>query len=133
MIVVDTNVLVYLYMPTELTPQAVKLREIHPRWLVPRLWRSELRSALSLYMRKGTLTLEQALRLQTRAENLLADCEYEVTSQDVLQLVNESTCSAYDCEFVALARRLNTKLITSDKKVINAFPGIVVPLAIAGG
>lgn len=58
MIVVDTNVLVYLYMPTELTPQAVKLREIHPRWLVPRLWRSELRSALSLYMRKGTLTLE---------------------------------------------------------------------------
>jgi len=133
MIVVDTNVLVYLYMPTELTPQAVKLREIHPRWLVPRLWRSELRSALSLYMRKGTLTLEQALRLQTRAENLLADCEYEVTSQDVLQLVNESTCSAYDCEFVALARRLNTKLITSDKKVINAFPDIVVPLAIAGG
>lgn len=133
MIVVDTNVLVYLYMPTELTPQAVKLREIHPCWLVPRLWRSELRSALSLYMRKGTLTLEQALRLQTRAENLLADCEYEVTSQDVLQLVNESTCSAYDCEFVALARRLNTKLITSDKKVINAFPDIVVPLAIAGG
>lgn len=133
MIVVDTNVLVYLYMPTELTPQAVKLREIHPRWLVPRLWRSELRSTLSLYMRKGTLTLEQALRLQTRAENLLADCEYEVTSQDVLQLVNESTCSAYDCEFVALARRLNTKLITSDKKVINAFPDIVVPLAIAGG
>ena len=133
MIVVDTNVLVYLYMPTALTPQAVKLREIHPRWLVPRLWRSELRSALSLYMRKGTLTLEQALRLQTRAENLLADCEYEVTSQDVLQLVNESTCSAYDCEFVALARRLNTKLITSDKKVINAFPDIVVPLAIAGG
>lgn len=132
MIVVDTNVLVYFYMPTDLTPQAAKLREVHPHWIVPRLWRSELRSALSLYMRKGMLTFEQALRLQTRAENLLADCEFEVPSQDVLQLVNASPCSSYDCEFVALAKRFNTKLITSDKKVINAFPEIVVSLAEAG-
>ena len=132
MIVVDTNVLVYFYMPTDLTQQAAKLREVHPHWIVPRLWRSELRSALSLYMRKGMLTFEQALRLQTRAENLLADCEFEVPSQDVLQLVNASPCSSYDCEFVALAKRFNTKLITSDKKVINAFPETVVSLAEAG-
>jgi predicted nucleic acid-binding protein len=132
MIVVDTNVLVYFYVPTDVTQQAARLREIHPHWIAPRLWRSELRSALSLYMRKGMLTFEQALRLQTRAENLLADCEFDVPSQDVLQLVNESPCSAYDCEFVALAKRFNTKLVTSDKKVINAFPDIAVSLVEAG-
>ena len=132
MIVVDTNVLVYFYLPTDLTPQATRLRELEPHWIVPRLWKSELRSALSLYVRKELLTLEQALRLQTRAENLLADCEFEMPSQDIFQLVSESTCSAYDCEFVALAKHFNTKLVTSDKKVINAFPSIAVSLAKTG-
>jgi hypothetical protein len=31
-------------------------------------------------------------------------------------------CSAYYCEFVALAHRLNTWLVTMDKKVRRAFP-----------
>jgi predicted nucleic acid-binding protein len=131
-IVVDTNVLAYFYLPSELSPQAVKLRTIEPHWIVPRLWRSELRSALSLHIRKQLLTIEQALRIQSRAESLLADCEFEVPSQDVFQLVSLSTCSAYDCEFVVLAKRFNTNLVTADKKVINAFPGIAVSLAVAG-
>lgn len=133
MIVVDTNVIVYLYLPTDLTPQATRLREVHPHWIAPRLWRSEMRSALSLYMRKGMLTLEQALRLQEQAESLMADCEFDIPSQDVLRLVNESSCSAYDCEFVALAKRFNTRLATSDRKVINAFPDIMLPLVDVGG
>ena len=132
MIVVDTNVLAYFYLPTDLTPQAVRLREVHPHWIAPRLWRSELRSVLALYLRKGLLAFEQALRLQVRAEALMADCEFEIPSQDILRLVQESPCSAYDCEFVALAKRFNTKLITSDQKVINAFPDIAISLAEAG-
>lgn len=54
------------------------------------------------------------------------DCEFEVPSQDILQLVNESPCSAYDCEFVALAKHFNTKLVTSDKKIIKSFPAIAL-------
>lgn len=37
-------------------------------------------------------------------------------------------CSAYDCEFVALARTLSTKLVTMDVKLLRAFPGIAVAL-----
>lgn len=121
MIVVDTNVLVSFYLPTELSPQTNRLRDINPHWVAPRLWRSEMRNALSLYLRKDLLTLEQAFRIQTMAETLLADSEFEVPSYEVLQLVSESTCSTYDGEFVALAKRLDTKLATSDKKVLNAF------------
>ena len=83
---------------------------------------------LRLYLRKGLLTFEQASRLQVRAEALLADCEFEVPSQDILRLVHESPCSAYDCEFVALAKRFNTKLFTSDQKVIRSFPILVFRL-----
>jgi len=42
--------------------------------------------------------------------------------------VESSTCSAYDCEFVALAKRLNTKLVTADKKILKEFSGIAVTL-----
>jgi predicted nucleic acid-binding protein len=50
--------------------------------------------------------------------------EYEISSAHVLQLVNSSDCSAFDCEFVALAKLLNIPLITADKKIIKAFPNI---------
>jgi len=132
MIVVDTNVLAYLYLPSELSPHAARLRERDPHWIAPRLWRSELRNVLSLYLRKRMLTLDQAFTIQTRAETLLADCEYELPSFEVLQLASDSSCSAYDCEFVALAKRLNTRLITSDKKLITAFPKIAISLAEVG-
>lgn len=132
MIVVDTNVLVYFYLPNALTAQATKLREVDSLWIAPRLWRSELRSALCLYMRKAMLRLDQAIRIQMRDEDLMADCEFEVPSQDVLQLVMESPCSAYDCEFVALAKRFHTTFVTSDKLVLNAFPTIARSLSEAG-
>lgn len=132
MIVVDTNVLAYFYLPSELSPHAARLRERDPHWTAPRLWRSELRNVLSLYLRKRMLTLDQAFTIQTRAETLLADCEYELPSFEVLQLASDSSCSAYDCEFVALAKRLSTRLITSDKKLITAFPKIAISLAEVG-
>jgi len=131
-IVVDSNVVVYLYLPTVLSRHAEKLRRIEPEWAAPRLWRSEMRSALSLYIRKQLITLEQAYRIQTSAELLFSTSEYEVPSFDVLQLVSESTCSAYDCEFVALAKSLGVKLVSSDRKLLKAFPEIAMSLAIAG-
>lgn len=132
MIVVDSNVVVYLYLPTGLTPYAVKLRAAEPDWAVPRLWRSEMRSALSLYIRKELITLEQAFRIQNAAETLLAASKFDVPSSDILHLVRESACSAYDCEFVALAKALGVKLVTSARKVLKAFPETAVSLAIAG-
>jgi predicted nucleic acid-binding protein len=131
-IVVDSNVLVYFYLPTELSDYAVRLRTIEPEWCAPRLWRSEMRNVLALYLRKELISLDRACRIQTMAESLLADCEFEVPSFDVLNLVNQSNCSAYDCEFVALARHLGVKLVTADKKVISAFPDTAIALAVAG-
>ena len=128
MIVVDSNILAYLYLPSEFSSQAESLLAEDPRWVVPVLWRSELRNVLALYMRKDLLTLEQAYTVQTEAETLLADAEYQVPSLDVMRLVESSDCSAYDCEFVALAKRLNVKLVTADKKILKAFPAIAVTL-----
>jgi predicted nucleic acid-binding protein len=106
MIVVDTNVLAYLYLPGELTSAAEALLEHDPHWTAPILWRSEFRNILAGYMRRKHLTLDQARTLQSEAEGLLAGSEYEVDSLRVLELVRDSDCSAYDCEFIALAEML---------------------------
>lgn len=129
MIVVDSNILAYLYIPTDLSDQAERLLAKQPNWAAPVLWRSELRNVLALYMRKNLLTIEQAYDIQTEAETLLAGAEYDVPSLEVLRLVASSECSAYDCEFVALAKRLGTKLVTADKKILKQFPKIAVSLA----
>ena len=124
MIVVDTNVVSYLYLTGERSQQAEQLLSLDPHWCAPVLWRSEFRSVLSLYLRKGLLTLAEIMLILEQAEELLGDHEYEVPSADIMQLVNQSDCSAYDCEFVALARFLGVSLITADKKLLREFPGI---------
>lgn len=130
MIVVDSNILAYLYLPCEFSAAAEALLEQDPEWAAPVLWRSEFRNILAGYMRRETLTLEQASSLQAEAEALLNGLEFEVDSRAVLELVSKSDCSAYDCEFIALAERLHTKLITMDKKLLRAFPKRAVALAV---
>ena len=129
MIVVDTNVIAYLYLPGGHTAKAEALLERDADWAAPLLWRSEFRNILAGYMRRNDLTFEQALRLQAEAENLLAGGEHDVDSQRVLELARDSDCSAYDCEFVALAQQIGVKLVTMDTMLLKAFPKHAVALA----
>ena len=122
MIVVDTNVLAYLLLPYEFSTQADALFKRDPDWVAPILWRSEFRNLLAGYVRRKTLTFDEVLRVQAEAEALLAGNEHEVDSRRVLELVRDSNCSAYDCEFIALAVRLGTKVVTMDGKMLKEFP-----------
>ena len=124
MIVVDTNVISYLYLSGERSQQAERLLSLDPHWCAPVLWRSEFRSVLSQYLRKNLLTFEEVLLILEQAEDLLGDNEYEVPSAHIMQMVNSSACSTYDCEFVALAGYLGVPLITADKKLLRDFPDI---------
>lgn len=122
MIVVDTNVLAYLYLPTEFSAHAEVLLESDPEWLAPPLWRSEFRNILVGAMRRKALGFDEAFALQAEAERLMAGNEREVDSRHVLELVRDSDCSAYDCEFAALAIGLGAKVVTMDRKLLKAFP-----------
>ena len=100
MIVVDSNVIAYLLLPSEYTAAAEALLEQDPDWAAPVLWRSEFRNILAGFLRRGSLTFTQVCDVQREAEDLLAGAEHEVDSDSVLALVRDSDCSAYDCEFV---------------------------------
>ena len=129
MIVVDSNVLAYLYLPGEYSTAAEALLEQDSDWAAPILWRSEFRNILAGYMRRKAITFEQAVSLQREAESLLEGAEFELESLAVLDLVRDSDCSAYDCEFIALAMKLDTKLVTMDKKLLRAFPKRAIALS----
>ena len=129
MIVVDSNVLAYLYLPGEFTSAAELLLDRDPDWAVPILWRSEFRNILTRYARLGRFTLDQACSIQDEAEGLVAGFEFEVDSRRVLYLASVSGCSAYDCEFVAVAQSLTTRLFTMDAQVLAAFPDTASTLA----
>jgi predicted nucleic acid-binding protein len=129
-IVVDTNVVAYLYLPGNHTAKAEALLERDADWAAPLLWRSEFRNILAGYLRRGMLGFEAACDIQREAESLLDGGEHEVDSQRVLQLVRDSDCSAYDCEFVALAMTLGVRLVTMDARLLKAFPAVASPLAL---
>lgn len=121
MIVVDTNLIGYLFLSNVHTEQASQVFRMDPDWTAPILWRSEFRNVLALYLHKNLITLETALNIMEEATHLLQGREYEVNSFRILSLVSRSTCSAYDCEFVALAQDLGIPLVTYDKKILDQF------------
>ena len=129
MIVVDTNVIAYLLLPGTHTAKAQAAFLKDPDWAAPILWRSEFRNVLAMYLRNGGMSVELAMQAMEDAETLLQGSEYHVPSARVLQLTADSTCSAYDCEFVALAGDLGVPLLTSDARIRRAFPRIAVGLA----
>ena len=128
-IVVDTNVLAYYWLPGAHTETAIGLRRATDLWYAPKLWRSEFRNVLAGFLRRGYLSLAQAKATMKAAEAALSDCEREVRSTRVLDFVFQSDCSAYDCEFIALAAALNLPLVTEDRRVLRAFPAVAVPMA----
>jgi predicted nucleic acid-binding protein len=127
-IVVDTNAVVHLLLGGEHTERARRVLRKDPEWAAPLLWRSEFRNVLAVFMRQRRLAFSDALAAAREAEDLLSGREYAVDSASVLELTSTSKCSAYDCEFVALARDLRVPLLTSDAAVRNAFPRIAVAL-----
>lgn len=128
MIVVDTNIIGYLYLSSQRTEQAERAFLKDSQLAAPLLWRSEFQSVLAQYIRRGVLRLEEAEQVMDEAQALMMGQEYEVVSSAVLRLAARSGCTAYDCEFVALAQDLGVALVTVDREVLREFPEVATEL-----
>lgn len=122
MIVVDTNILAYHVIRGGKSAATERLVRLDPDWAAPLLWRSELRNVLAGSMRHGLTTAAEAERCMAHAAGCLLGGEHAVSDHAVLELVAQSRCTAYDCEFVALALALGTRLVTDDRAILQAFP-----------
>lgn len=122
MIVVDTNVIVSLFLETPETRAAETALRRDPDWAAPLLWRSEFRNVLVSFARTGGLEHRDAQAMMQMAEKLMGAREFAVPSRDVLAAAMDSGCTAYDCEFVVLARAAEVPLVTLDRGLIERFP-----------
>jgi len=128
MIVVDVNVLAYCWIPGPRTAADRRVLHKDPDWRLPMLWRSEMRNILVRYLRREQLSFDQALLAIRTLERRYRDSEYLPGSETVLKRAQSSGCSAYDCEYAALAYELNVPLITEDQALLQAFPDIALDM-----
>jgi len=126
MIVADTNLLIYLYVQGQRTEESEAVLRRDSVWTAPLLWRSEFRNVLIGLVRQRALPLEAATAIVEEAERWLTGHEYSVISHHVLNLAAESGCSAYDCEFVALAENLQVPMVTTDRQILKSFPAVAM-------
>ena len=122
MIVVDTNVIHDCWVRGQNTEVAQAVRRKDPDWHAPILWRSELRSMLTAYLRRRLMSRIQIAEILRIADRAFVESEHIVGDDLVLDVVESSALTAYDAEFVALADALSVPLVTADKAVLKAFP-----------
>ena len=118
MIVVDTNVMASFLLGGEGGADAALLFETDPEWVAPIILISELRNVLLGFVRRGVLTSDQAKAMSDDAAMILGDRIATVASGQVFDVGLECGLTAYDAEFVALARTLGVPLATSDKAIL---------------
>ena len=128
MIVADNSLLVYFWLPSDFAKLAEAAKDRVKVWASPILWRSEFRNVLAGYLRRKTLTEAEANAAYLNVQKDLGANEYSVPTERIIKLVLASDCTAYDCEYVALAQDLGVPLVTTDRQVLRAFPKIAVSL-----
>lgn len=130
MIVVDTNVMVYLLTGGERGDAAARLLREDPEWAAPGVLLSELRNVLLGLVRGERLGLEDALAMHADARNILHERVAEVDGGAVLETALASGLSAYDAEFVVLARALGVRLVSMDRAILTGAPDVAERLAV---
>ena len=128
MIVVDNSVLVRFWLPGDFAELAEAAKERDGAWAAPILWRAEFRNVLAGYLRRKLLTEAEANAAYLNVQKDLGSQEYTVPTERIMKLVLASDCTAYDCEYVALAQDLGVPLVTADRQILREFPKIAVSL-----
>ena len=128
MIVADNSVLVYFWLPGDFAELAEAAKAQDGVWAAPVLWRAEFRNVLAGYLRRKLLTESEANAAFLNAQNDLGAQEFTVPTERILKLVLASDCTAYDCEYVALAQDLGVPLVTADRQILREFPKTAVAL-----
>jgi predicted nucleic acid-binding protein len=127
MIVADTNLIVYLFVTGDQTTPAQEVLDKDPDWIVPPLWCNEFQNVLAAYICRG-LALQQAKQILQNAMQTLETRQVVPSENEILDLIAGKDCTAYDCEFVALAKQLNIYLVTADKQLLREFPDYTISL-----
>jgi predicted nucleic acid-binding protein len=129
MIVVDANVVAYFFIDGKKTALARRVREHDAQWIVPEIWRHEFLNILVTSCLFAKLPQEQACRIWDEVEEMLGGNIYGPDMKEVLSAAVERSTTAYDAEYVVLAKAKGIQCVTEDTALQKAFPGTAVSMA----
>ena len=124
--VVDTNVVAYYLLGSApFAAEARRFWQAIDQPIAPAHWQAELANVVWLAVRTGALSADEGHRRLDFASRLRVQV-VPIGSlwQRALSLSLESSLSAYDTLFIALAQRRRLPLVTFDKHVLKAFPDV---------
>ena len=126
MIVADASLLAHLLIPSLESALAEDVYRKDPEWSAPVLWRSELRSVLLKHMRHSGMKIELAKAVVEKALLVIRDRETLPPNLAVLEAALFFNVSAYDAEYLVVARQLGVPLLTFDRKLQQAAPELAI-------
>lgn len=122
MIVVDTNITAYLYLDSKRTELAHAVYRKDREWIAPVLWRHEFLNILAMSAREKGLSLNEAQFIWEEALAKFAGSEIYADADETLRLAIEHKITAYDAQFIVLARKQGVLCVTEDKELLSKFP-----------
>jgi len=133
MIVADTNLVVYLFVASEFTERARQVHAFDSDWVFPPIALSEAANALATLAREKWVTPETASTALEHIEKRIIAGFRDVSMKAVLDLAIQKKISAYDAQFIILARSLGIRLVTEDGRLIKTFPEISLSMEAFAG
>ncbi len=128
MIVVDTNIIAYLFVRNdEFTPITKELYRKDRSWIAPSLWKFEFFNLLNLYRKRSLLAEEDMKDIYFKSLETVETVDL-VDLSFLYNVASTSDLTGYDAQFVALANEKNLSLITEDKRIRNEFSNIAVSI-----
>ena len=128
MIVVDTNITAYLYFDTKRTELAHAVYRKDRDWIAPVLWRHEFLNILVMNAREKGLSMNQALFIWEEALAKFSGYEIYADAEETLKVALSNKITAYDAEFIVLARQKSVLCVTEDKELLSKFPGAAISM-----
>jgi len=129
MLLVDTNVVVYLLIAGDYTAAAQQLRARDSDWRSEAFLLVEFTNLLASSIATKRMTLSLAQDLLAKATALFDGKLGRIPHSSVLATAARHRVSAYDARFLALAGQLGIRLVTEDTKLRAAAPALTQSLA----
>lgn len=116
--VVDASIVVKWFVPEIHTEAARHLLTLPHEYVAPDLLFAETANTIWKKIRRGELTIEEGRRLVADIGRVAVETvSCRALAEDAHALANASGQTVYDALYVALAVRLNSRLITADERL----------------
>ena len=129
MLLVDTNIVVYLLIDGDYTDGAQQLRIRDSDWRSEAFLLVEFTNVLASSIARKRMTLSSAEDFLVKAAALFDGKLGRIPHASVLAIAARYRVSAYDGRFLALADQLGSRLVTEDARLRAAAPRLTQSIA----